>query len=205
MKPEHRRIVIGIAILVGLQAGAGLLYLSRGDQRAAPAPSFAHEQLSARPAPELSVVRRDGSRVALAELRGKTVLVHFWATWCPPCERELPGLLATAAALRGSAAFELLAISVDDDWDTLAAFFDRARRAIGADGAIPVAVVRPSEPTLAARYGAATLPDSYLVDPQGRLIARYAGQRDWASAAARRHLAQQAQISTSRPRPPPPR
>ena len=169
---KHRRTAIGIAILVGLQTGALLLYRCHGRR---PATAFATEALAPRAAPDLVATRHDGTQVSLAALRGRPVLVHFWATWCPPCRDELPGLLRTAAALD----LELLAISVDDAWSELATFFA---------GAIPRAVVRPSAPGLHTRFGASTLPDSYLVDREGRLVLRIAGARDWTTAAARAAL-----------------
>lgn len=168
-----RRIVTGIAILAGLQAGAVLLYLRR-ERAPAPVP-FAVEALTPRPAPALTGERRDGTRVSLSELRGRPVLVHFWATWCKPCEAELPGLLALAQ----SRSLTLLAVSVDDDWTELETFFR---------GSPPATVLRPSEPNVHARFGASTLPDTYVVNTEGHLVARYAGARDWTTAAARAHV-----------------
>jgi thiol-disulfide isomerase/thioredoxin len=179
----RRRVLIGVAVLASVQAAAIAGYLviqrERNQEASSQLAGFAAEELAPRLAPALTGERRDGSQVSLAELRGKYVLVHFWATWCPPCLRELPGLLATAAELRKAGRLELLAVSVDDEWEELAAFFD---------GTIPEAVVRPSEGAMPARFGASDLPDTYLVDPEGRVIGRYLGARDWTSAAVRKQL-----------------
>ena len=182
MQPRQRRIAIGVVVLVLVQAAALAIYLGVKRARSTPdAAPFASESLTPRPAPELAFTRADGTKATLAQLRGKVVMVHFWATWCEPCRDELPGLLALAKSLEASRTFELLAVSVDDEWDEMRLFFD---------GTIPRAAVRPEGAEIHRRFGASTLPDSYLVDPGGRIFVRYAGARDWTGSAARTHLEQ---------------
>jgi len=119
--------------------------------------------------------RAGGAAVALTWPAAGPRLVHFWATWCEPCRRELPGLLALARALE----LELVAIAVDDDWAEIGLFFD---------GAVPPEIViEPAGEALRA-LGVSTLPDSYLVDRAARVIERYDGERDWRTAAAQAHL-----------------
>lgn len=182
MQARHRRILVGVAVLVLVQAAALAIYL--GIQRARSTPEatpFAFESLAPRAAPELAFTRADGTKATLAHLKGKVVIVHFWATWCEPCRDELPGLLLLAKSLEISGTFELLAVSIDDEWDEMRLFFD---------GSIPRAAVRSDDVEVHRRFGASTLPDSYLVDPGGKLLVRYAGARDWTSSAARTHLEQ---------------
>lgn len=179
MNAKWRRIVRWICILVAVQAAAVVLYVAKRRPVTTGGSTFEAEMLTPRPAPELVGDRRDGTRVSLATLRGKAVMVHFWATWCKPCRHELPGLLATTDALAKSGRFELIAVTVDDDWDEVASFFG---------GKVPAAIVRPHESDVHARFGASTLPDTYLVDAQGRLVTRYAGARDWTSSIAEQHL-----------------
>ena len=131
-------------------------------------------------APALEVERAGGTKVQLEDLRGRVVLVHFWATWCPPCRQELPSLLETAGELRRDGRFEVLAVSVDDDWPKLRAFFP---------GAMPDAVVRMLTPAAQRKYGTSTLPDTYLVGPDGRLVERFVGAQDWRDVTLRAHLA----------------
>lgn len=66
----------------------------------------------AKPAPDISFVSRDGTRVSLADWKGRTVLLNLWATWCTPCKREMPELDALQKEL-GSDAFEVVAVNVD--------------------------------------------------------------------------------------------
>jgi len=85
--------------------------------------------------------------------------------------------------------FELLAVSVDDDWDTMRTFFD---------GRVPRSVVRPERAEVHRSFGASTLPDSYLVDASGRVVKRYAGARDWSTDTARASLAKAIAQASSR-------
>jgi thiol-disulfide isomerase/thioredoxin len=182
----HRRVWIGIAVLVAVQGAAVGLYLARKPPRSAP---FAAETLTVRDAPELAFERSDGTRGTLSDLRGKTVLVHFWATWCAPCRSELPGLIATATALERSGTFELVAVSVDDEWDQMRTYFDAH---------IPRAAVRPTTAGIHHVFGVSTLPDTYMVDASGRLVARYAGARDWTTEVARAHLTQAIEVERAK-------
>lgn len=181
MERGRRQIILGVAALVFVQALAITIYAIVKRDRSTPSgQSFMSETLASRAAPEVAFERSDGTPVTLSQLKGKTVLVHFWATWCAPCRHELPGLFATTSAIERSSEFELLAVSVDDDWAQMRSYFDER---------IPRAVVRPAAPDVHRLYGAKTLPDTYLVDASGRLVLRYAGARDWTTEAAREHLA----------------
>lgn len=179
MSPRARRWLVGLGVLAGVQAVVVAVYLA-GREQPAPVAAFASAPLTARPAPALVAARRDGSEVALAQLRGRPVLVHFWATWCAPCGRELPGLLAATAPLIADGRLALLAVAIDDDWDELARFFPAG---------VPATVVRPADAAVHHRFGTRTLPDSYVVDAAGQLVERFAGARDWATPAARAALA----------------
>jgi thiol-disulfide isomerase/thioredoxin len=179
MSSGARRAVMAVVALVGLQGGALLIYRAVERSRAPVAQAFTHEKLSGRETAMPLEVERDGVSSTVPAREGKVVLVHFWATWCPPCREELPGLLALADELRASGRFELHAISVDDDWSTIEKYFD---------GVVPGTVVRSRDPAAHKRYGVSTLPDTYLVGTDGRLIQRFGSSRDWTTAEARQHL-----------------
>jgi thiol-disulfide isomerase/thioredoxin len=179
MSPRARRPwrALGVvAVLALFQAGAALIYWAVEDARSrAPDAPFEVERLLGAEAPDLSLRRADGSPVRLSELRGKVVLLHFWATFCPPCETELPGLLELARE-HGPEGVVLLAVALDDDWPTIEAFFG---------GAVPPEVVRGVEGDEHRRYDVGTLPDTTIVGRSGQLAMRAAGARDWRSAGAR--------------------
>lgn len=177
---RRARIALAIGILAGLQLVAIAIYV--GVQRSRepkPVTGFAAERSSmAEAAPTIKAMRADGSAVAITWPSERTRIVHFWATWCPPCVKELPSLLAFAREMR-ERGIEVVAIAVDDDWADIAAFFG---------GTIPPEVVVETDAAAHKRFGVSTLPDSYLVDRIGQVVERYHGARDWRAPAAREHV-----------------
>jgi peroxiredoxin len=114
-------------------------------------------------APAFELVRLEGDRVRLEDLRGKTVLIDFWATWCPPCVLEIPELNAVYEA-HHAAGLEILAISVDGD--------ERAELAQwAAEHGIRYPVLLGST-EVAREYGAYQFPFHVLVGPDGRVLER---------------------------------
>ncbi len=111
-------------------------------------------------APSLRLPALSGATVDLAALRGQRVLVNFWATWCGPCQAEMPMLQAIEAV-------PVLYVSVDDDPGALRAFV--ARKGLPADR-----VLRADAATQAA-WGATTLPTTVVVGPDGVVEAAHAG------------------------------
>jgi thiol-disulfide isomerase/thioredoxin len=173
-----KRIAITVGVLVALQVAAVVIYLAVQRSRES-APTFAAQQLSdSEPAPVIRGTRSDGSAVALEWPAQRARLVHFWATWCGPCRKELPSLIAFAREMR-ERGIEVVAIAVDDDWKDIAAFFG---------GAVPPEVIVETNGAAHKRFGVSTLPDSYLVDRSGTLVERYHGARDWTASAAREHV-----------------
>jgi peroxiredoxin len=122
-------------------------------------------------APPLELPRLgDGALVELEALRGKAVLVNFWATWCKPCEDEMPAMERLYGALRADG-FELLAVSVDVGDDEVSAFRDRL--------ALSFPILRDPDRRAASRWQSLRFPESWLVGPDGRIAARFIGPRDW--------------------------
>jgi len=112
-------------------------------------------------APAVTLETLDGGVAALGQLKGRVVLVNFWATWCPPCRAEMPGLESVYEDRR-AAGFTVLGISLDERPPAEVSAFLR-------DHAIryPVAMATPE--AVAAFGGVSTLPTSYLIDRRGRM------------------------------------
>jgi len=125
--------------------------------------------------PEFSLPALDGRHpVSLAEQRGRVVLVNFWATWCGPCEQEMPAMERLYEQLGGED-FELLAVSVDDSAPEVAAFRDRL--------ALRFPILLDPGAEVARRYQTTGYPESILVDRDGRMVERYVGPREWDAPA----------------------
>ena len=112
---------------------------------------------------ELSFTAVDGSKVDLADLRGKVVLIDFWATWCPPCVEEVPGLVETYEKFRDQG-FEIVGISLDSDKAALEKFTTDNKMTWPQffDG-------KGWENELAQRFKIQSVPTMWLLDREGKL------------------------------------
>jgi thiol-disulfide isomerase/thioredoxin len=122
-----------------------------------------------------------GRPLDLAALRGRAVLVAFWASWCEPCAEELPALARLRDRLRGRP-FEVLTVNLGE----APARVDTFQRERGVS--LPVVLDRDSE--AARAWGVGGLPMAFLVDARGRIRASLFGQADWASGEPGRALEQ---------------
>jgi thiol-disulfide isomerase/thioredoxin len=112
----------------------------------------------------LEGTRLDGTPFDPRRLAGKVVLVDFWATWCGPCVKEIPNLVALREKY-GRHGFEVLGISLDDDRDALDAFL--------AEQKLPWPVLWSGKATrdpLAVRYGIRSIPCLFLVGRDGNVL-----------------------------------
>lgn len=123
--------------------------------------------LLGRLAPAVQGTTLDGDGYDLDGLRGRWVLVNFFATWCTPCVVEHPELVAFAAehAAIGDAA--VVSVLYDDDPEAAREFFDER----GGDWP----VVIDSDGSIGVRYGVARVPESFLVAPDGTVVRRLVG------------------------------
>jgi len=119
-----------------------------------------------RPAPNFSLVRLDGLPVSLEEHRGKTVILDFWATWCAPCEIQMP-VLDTLWKMRGGPDLMVLGISVDTDPAEDVTEWVKKR-----DLEYPIAIASQD---LAIDYGVLGFPTLVVVDPEGGIHTRHVG------------------------------
>ena len=127
-------------------------------------------------APDFLLRDASGNELRLTALRGRPVILHFWATWCEPCREELPALEAIARHMADSGVI-LVAVAIDEEADTA-----RIRR-YAQDLGVTFPVYLAREGTISERYWSWGVPVTYLIDPAGRLVARSLGPRDWTSAS----------------------
>ncbi|HHS94822.1 MAG TPA: TlpA family protein disulfide reductase [Rhodobacterales bacterium] len=119
----------------------------------------------------------EGGEHVMADYQGQVVLLNFWATWCPPCRKEMPTLEALQVALGGED-FQVVTIATGrNQVAAIQSFFDSA----GVEH-LPILLDRSSE--LARSMGVRGLPTTILIDRAGNEIARLTGDADWASESA---------------------
>lgn len=132
--------------------------------RPAPAGGLA---LVGEPAPNFALTDLNGNLVQLSSLRGRPVIVHFWASWCGPCVEEFPLLLNASAAHRQSD-LAIVGIVYNDRSAAAAAFMTRT-------GATWPATMDPGG-GVATRYGIIGPPDTFFIDRNGVIVGRQIGQ-----------------------------
>lgn len=151
-----RRTLIACCVAASLTASA------------APAGSAA-ENLLDKKAPQFTLTGFNGQTLRLSGFRGKVVLLNFWATWCAPCQAEMPVFAAWQHqyAPRG---FQVIGISMDDDAAPARRLVERLK--LNYPSAL-------GDARLAARYGGVLgLPLTFLIDRDGLVRARFQGETD---------------------------
>lgn len=130
---------------------------------------------------KIAVKTKNGGTRDLAEPSDRIRVVHFWATWCAPCVEEFPGLVATWRKLRDRRDIEFVLVSVDDAWKTVDPWLS-ARKA----AELPMYL----DPTrnAAKAFGTEKFPETWILAPDGSVLAHVAGPMDWTSPGVVRQL-----------------
>lgn len=121
-------------------------------------------------APGYELLDMDGVKHTLDELKGKPVILNFWATWCPPCRAELPSMNRAWAKLKDDG-IAMVAINVGEDEDTIFSFM--------ADYPIDFTVLLDASGDIINRWPVKGLPTTYVIDAQGRVVYQAIGGREW--------------------------
>ena len=168
-------ILIPVFVLVLL--GASFLYRLLGDAYQAdsistqPAADAGSEE--AMIAPDVTITDGDGNPVNLQDYFGKPIILNFWASWCGPCQSEMPDLEA-AYQEYGDEIHFLLVNLTDGSRETM----DSAREYIAQAGyTFPIYFDTTLEATMI--YGASSIPITYFIDAEGHMIARHIGALTW--------------------------
>lgn len=171
---ERYYMLMALLLLVGLSwiVATRATGPAEAPVTAAPRPGFL--------APEFELPTLDGNRVRLSDLRGKRVVINFWATWCPPCRAEMPAFVEAYARYRDQG-LVILAVNEAEDAAQVAAF----QEAFG----LTFPVLLDTRMEVGQRYRVQFLPTTYFVGPDGTILDKVEGGMTRATVLARvQHL-----------------
>ncbi len=166
----NRWHIVAVVLLV---FGSGWLWMSRvpagstASTVIAPAPAVGH------PAPDFTLPGLDGTLVSLSDLRGRPVVLNFWATWCGPCRAEMPELQAAADRFDGS--LVVLGVDQGEDEATVSAFLQEL--------GISFPIVLDKEQDVGNTYRIMGLPTTFFIDKNGMIQRVWTGEMNGAILA----------------------
>jgi peroxiredoxin len=131
------------------------------------------EKLDKQKAPDFTLKDLKGNPVTLSSLKGKVVLLNFWATWCPPCVAEMPQLNKLHKKM-GSQGLEIVAVSTDS-------LIEYPRDFVSKNN-IAFRVLYDEEHTVARLFKVFSMPTTFLIDKRGVIVEKFFGDYEWADA-----------------------
>lgn len=124
-------------------------------------------------APDFQLEDTKGNKVSLSDLRGKVVLVNFWATWCPPCIEEMPSMERLNEVIAGDD-FVLLAINTEKNGRSIVpAFLEKTPYTFP--------ILYDDQGVVQKRYGVFKFPESFIINKDGTVAEKIIGPLDWSS------------------------
>jgi len=128
------------------------------------------------PAPNFQLRDLNGHLIMLSDLRGKVVLLNFWATWCGPCRVEMPAMEQLYRMFQRKD-FEILAVSTDAQGVAITRPFQQENR-------LTFPILHDPDYRVGLTYGARSLPMTFLIDRLGVIRHQVFGARDWEAPEA---------------------
>ncbi len=159
-------LIVVVLILVG-----GSLYLGSASSSRPPQEPQVNATIG-EVAPDFLLEDTTGNKVSLVDLRGKVVLVNFWATWCPPCRAEMPSM-EKLNQLMADEDFVMLAINVEENGRTsVASFLEKTPHSFS--------VLYDDDGLVQKLYGVYKFPESFVIRKDGVIDDKVIGAIDWA-------------------------
>ncbi|MEE4379859.1 MAG: TlpA disulfide reductase family protein [Candidatus Competibacteraceae bacterium] len=122
------------------------------------------------PAPAFTLEDPEGKRYTLADFQGKVTIVNFWATWCPPCVKEMPSLQRAWEQLRQED-IQVIAINMGQDREDIAYFLSKYP--------VDFPLLLDTDVAVSESWGVKGLPTTYVLDASTRMVIEVIGEREW--------------------------
>ncbi len=130
-------------------------------------------------APDFTLKDMQGRNVTLSSLKGKAVILNFWATWCPPCKAEMPSLNKLYLELRGRG-LEVIAVSTDSSLMHVKDYLAKAR--------LDFTIVHDEKRSVLKQYKVFSMPTTFLINREGVIAERIFGEEEWTDADIRKRI-----------------
>jgi peroxiredoxin len=124
-------------------------------------------------APDFSIKSIEGKPYQLSQLRGKVVLLNFWATWCKPCIVEMPSMQKSYSTLQKQN-IEVMAVSIDSNLKEITQFFDTELKEH-----LKFPVFFDQDKKVSTMFGTYQVPETYVIDKTGKITDKVIGIREW--------------------------
>ena len=161
-------LLIGVIVVVG----AAVYLVSSSSSR--PPSEMVKSVVVGDVAPDFQLEDTKGKKVTLSELKGKIVMVNFWATWCPPCIEEMPSMERLHEVMGGDD-FVMLAINTEQNGRTIVPEFLQ-------ETPYTFPILYDDKGVVQKRYGVYKFPESFIVGKDGKVVEKVIGPLDWSSA-----------------------
>jgi peroxiredoxin len=130
-------------------------------------------------APDFALKDTSGRTVSFSSVKGKVVLLNFWATWCPPCKAEMPSMnrLYNSMKVRG---LEIIAVSSDSSLSGIKDFLAKSR--------VDFLVLHDEKKAVSLQYKVFSMPTTFLIDRNGSIVEKFYGEYDWTAPEVRSRI-----------------
>lgn len=157
--------VIFVAIIIVNITGCNKQSNTTGQQQSA---------VESKLAPDITVKSINNESLTLSSLKGKVVILNFWATWCPPCREEIPSMMKLNSTMAGKP-FQMVAVSIDEGGKkAVEDFFTESHFSLPA--------YLDSDTSAAKIYGITGVPETFVIDKNGVIVKKVIGPIDWNSS-----------------------
>ncbi len=140
---------------------------------------FEIDKLANNQAPDFTLKDIHGSSLSLSSLKGKVVLLNFWATWCPPCKAEMPSFNKLYKEMKPRG-FEIIAVSNDNAIRYVKEYLSK--------NSFDFVILWDENQIVTKKYKIFTVPTTLLIDRNGVIVEKFFGERDWTSPKIKKKI-----------------